>query len=594
MPNSPLPNLFPVGVISKSLPSKEELREILSYLDSSDRDQWFKVFAILGRAYRRNPEILEVAREWSRNYGGRNEAADAKKEDNEFYTASLRDGPSIGALIADAKNHGYTKTHYERLVREENSPCAAYFADHVDVCIQDPVTPVMGDEERLLRTAEICANDSLGYWLFYATPSDDQLRLQFLNEHRKYFRFMPPRYRKGYATLLDYCSKHKTFDVSDFKAWCKENALDLTPEDVDSFANVNTIPATPDRTWEQMHTMYEAAWRLLFCQQMRNSISTVLSSQYSFDDAQRVRRALFERSKEVPKSSIMDGDDFAYGARMEIDDLMSIDGPFSSYISTGYEAIDQLILGYRRGGVTLFAARSGVGKTWFGVDTSYRVAVESKKRVLFISSEMDPNSVAARFLAVMNNISLSRKSLEANTKDGTLVSAYQNMAILKKENGISLRIMGNTEGGISIDDIEAEISNSALMEPVDLVVVDYLQNITNDNLGRNATSFDRNKDTMLRLDSMARRYNCAILALAQLNNPNRKQGNMAPNLYEIAECTYVVQPATAVLMLYKVPNSADQSKLDLKLSVTKSRYGSCTDVPMQVTRSNGGSFGFSV
>lgn len=591
-----MPNMLPVnpfiGTASKSLPSMDELRDILSYLDCADRDQWFKTFAILGRAYHRDGNVFNVAQEWARRYGGRNETADAKKEETEFYSSSLHDGPSIGALIAEAKAHGYTKTKYDSYVHQENAPVNAYFAEHVDICIQDPTGPVMGDIERLLRIVNVTASSILGYWLYYAPVSDNPTRLQFINESRKYFRYVPSQFRKIFTALFDYCNSHTSFDVNDFKSWCKENELNCTREEIENLAAAEDIPSAPDRAWNQLATMYQASWVLLCCQQMQQCMNSMLSPQTTFDDAVRAKNKLFENMLEVQKIDHKTLRDFASEARQGIYELIDPDIRANNFIPTGYAAIDNHIYGYRRGKVTLFAAHSGMGKTWFGVDTSFHVVTEFKGRVLFLSTEMDTRSIITRYFAVQHNYPLTPKELKQLADNGDLTEALQNTKALA-DNGLSLSVIGNTSGGLSINDIENAIASASIQSPLDLVVVDYLQNVTNDNLGRNPSSFDRNKDTMSRLDSLATRYNCAILALTQLNNPNRKQGGGAPNLYDIAECTYVVQPAAAVLLMYKVANSLDPSKQDIKLTVAKSRYHTCTDIPLLGIRKAGGGFEFS-
>lgn len=402
---------------------------------------------------------------------------------------------------------------------------------------------------------------------------------------------MPPRYRVAYATLLDYCRSHSRFTVNDFKAWCKENELELTPERIMEFAHVDTKVDSPERTWDQMDTMYKAAWTLLLCQQAQECVAAALAAP-SFADVVAARQNFIERTMEIPKTSILEQDEFEAGVRVEVDETVSIDEENSRYLSTGYYLIDEHILGYRRGGVTLFAAHSGVGKTWFAVDSSFLVVTKSKKRVLFVSSEMEPKSIATRYFSVLNNISLSRESLKAKKLDGSIELAYKNLVVLTNKD-VYLRILGNTGQGLSIDDIEAEVLNCSAVKPLDLIVVDYLQNITNDHLRADAPTYERNKDTMLRLDLLAKTYNCAVLALVQLNNPNRKQGTAAPGLYDIAESSYIVQPANAVLMMYKVSEPEQSDIKELRLAITKSRYGTCTDSPLKVTRSAGGAFAFS-
>lgn len=568
----------------------EKAREILSYLDSNDRDLWYQVGCILGRETHGDPNVFAVYQEWARTSSNRKEVDDAAKEREEFYKSSSRQGPGIGALIKKAKANGYKSNEFDRQVRAEESPTGAYFADHVDICLQDLGPQASPTLNELYAQVQQDASRVLRYWLYYAPENENTLRTTFLNEQRKYFRYLPTKYRSIFAALLDYCNSHKTFGPQNFKEWCNSKAIDCTAIDIEALAINDTVPETSEHVWDLMKSMYQTAWRLLVMQKAVALANKITDSTIPFDATDGTLSSFFNEVRKPSDSVAIDTCDWMSHIRNQVLGLMNSEDDLKDYIPTGYELIDKHIYGYRRREVTIFAAHSGVGKTWFGVDSSLRAAEERKARVLFVSTEMDTDSILARYFSVHNDIKLDKDEIKARDANGSLALAFQHTAAFCEPNPF-VRVLGNVRGGLSVEQIEAEIADASIVEPLDLVVIDYLQNVVNESLGRNANGFERNKDTMNRLDSMAKRYNCAVLALAQLNNPNRKQGDPTPNLYDIAECTYVVQPAAAVLMMYKVGGN-DGAPKQLLLNVVKSRYGSNTESPIGVTRSVGSRFEF--
>lgn len=69
---------------SISLPSNEELEQILGHLDANNRDTWIMVFNALGKDYPNNDTVFKIAQNWASHAGNRKKT-DEKHEKNEFY-----------------------------------------------------------------------------------------------------------------------------------------------------------------------------------------------------------------------------------------------------------------------------------------------------------------------------------------------------------------------------------------------------------------------------------------------------------------------------------------------------------------------------
>ncbi len=724
----------------------DELRKILNYLDYCDREQWYKTFAILGREYGADMDVLHVAQEWSRKYPHR-KPKDELQEQREFFQSSKRSGPGIGALIAEAKRHGYeVPRHYKKFSGDDGSSsgydpndlslirpdlqakakakakaqaqaqaqtmgqgqgqsqaqssasassasaaasdAASTFASAAadakvmgdaqglgpdqgaaefdsEVIYSNKVVfveqleplaadcPVDSDESKLYDSVQSKANAILKFWLYTAGNGNVPDRVNFLTENKKFFGFFPVEQRVIIEALYEFCKSHEDYSISEFLQWCKlEGLYDVFDQGVlNTVLDTETIQSK-DMARDYMRYLYEDSYTLMLWQRACLFAAGVLKRSFKANTS--AVRYFFEESLPVMEGETAPVEQWPADVRAEVIERIDEKPNMERFVPSGYAHIDEHIMGFRRGEVTIFAAHSGVGKTWFALDTTVRLLnTFPNARVLFISSEMSVREIELRFYGLLNDISLLKHDLQRLAKDGNkLLDSFKKLDSFA-ESRYDITLYGNKSGGTSIDDIEALVSGLSASKRLDLVVVDYIQNIVNETLpnkNNNTSTFDRVRNTMNRLDRLANTYNCAVLSLAQLNNPNRKQGqNLPPNLYDIAECTYMVQPAAAVLMMYKgdlsaglvsINKSKDKNanaggsggsggsgsaggsggsgsssssgsdvgkvqgsllddeedrvfnQTDLLLAVRKSRYGTNSDDPLHVFRSEGARFLF--
>ena len=261
--------------------------------------------------------------------------------------------------------------------------------------------------------------------------------------------------------------------------------------------------------------------------------------------------------------------------------------------------------------------------------------------------------IAGRLFGLVNDCSVSLNDLCAYHKNGELPAMEArfhefNQRHVRYEGGDEsqvivkedLRIYGS-DVGIKLSSINDILVQESNREPVDLVVIDYFQDIDNDlfDYSTNKGSVARHeklKDMVGRCKVMAKDNNCVVLLIAQLNNPKSKDtnGERIPTLNDIAECSYAVHAAENVLMMYKVKDRVvspvdagddddDDSDADygygsnrsrnghnepvghgmllhpypslLRLLITKARFSSAKtpiDKPIRVERTPGSRFDF--
>ena len=533
-------------------PDPSEVRKILIYLNYNDREMWYKVFCVLGRDYQHDHEIFAIAQEWSSQYPHRT-AADRAKERTEFFNSSQRDGAHIGTLILEAKKNGYV------VPRE--------YETHVQQALNDarksvpPVSPVLqppapDDDSGCARFHEImlksCAITK--YWLYIAGDDKMAARVTFLNDSFEFFRYMPEGPRCIMEAMHEYCRAYKSYSYNEFTTWLQ---LQHKPISQDAFNMVlSSATATSE---EQAYDFLNEVADLGFQSQLIEAGESLKKYAPQLRGAQlkafgrEIQEALTPISEGKNNDKELWPDDVNAMCIERTDDELAM----NHFVPSGYKVIDDHIMGLHRGGVTLLAAYSGIGKTWVSLDMSIRLLrTHPQARVLYISSEMSVSEIEFRIFALVNNVSILTQDLKRYRASGeweTYMQRFNNFCHSDR----AIKLIGADRKAITIDDIEAAVASASAKGRLDLVVVDYLQNIQGaESPNKNSANHERVLRIMQRLCTMAKREQCAVLALSQLINPNRKgKDNAPPGLNDLAESSYIVHAADAVLVMYQMVSS---------------------------------------
>ena len=83
--------------------------------------------------------------------------------------------------------------------------------------------------------------------------------------------------------------------------------------------------------------------------------------------------------------------------------LIPLDG-----LSTGFDNLNHVTLGYKAGDLIILGAQTGHGKTAFALHTSKAIAVDSKKNVLYLNTEMSREQIALRWGSILSGIEHER------------------------------------------------------------------------------------------------------------------------------------------------------------------------------------------
>jgi replicative DNA helicase len=212
-------------------------------------------------------------------------------------------------------------------------------------------------------------------------------------------------------------------------------------------------------------------------------------------------------------------------------------------IPTGLSALDEyLTLGLRGGDMVVLAARPAMGKSSAAMQIAEYVAVDLRKRVLIFSLEMTSTSLMERMIKSRSKISLQ-----------TLVSGKMNQfqldAIRTATNQISSApILCDDGAGKSIGYIKSVSRRAHQREPIDLIVIDYLQLVRGDSRRSRDNRTCEVEEVSNGIKELAKDLNVPVLALAQLNrDPEKRNGR--PSMSDLKGSGSLEQDADICILM---------------------------------------------
>jgi replicative DNA helicase len=211
-------------------------------------------------------------------------------------------------------------------------------------------------------------------------------------------------------------------------------------------------------------------------------------------------------------------------------------------ITTGFQAWDDVILGFRPGEVTVLAARPSIGKTAAGLNVTQRVA-RFKIPVGFVSLEMGHELLSLRQICSQAGIN-SRSFYENKVSKHVWQSEIQpSVALL---HGLPIQFCDSTR---EWSKIRRHIRKGVKEFDFKLVIIDYLQLMTyrDPQIKTRDQEIERLSGEVKQL---ARDLDVHILVLAQLNR-NAEKNNCEPKLHDLRGSGAIEQDADVVILMHR-------------------------------------------
>jgi replicative DNA helicase len=309
---------------------------------------------------------------------------------------------------------------------------------------------------------------------------------------------------------------------------------------------------------------------------LRNLIqrsSAIITGAYTSSESPQIQlaqaeRAILEIGDEALKTSLRGLGDLAPTAMETLDRLMQR-GEHVTGIPTKFTALDEMTSGFQRSDFIIIAARPSVGKTAFTLSLALNAAKQGHTVALF-SLEMSAEQLFFRLLSMESRVDLQM------LRTGRVPKNRQTEVGMIIERLAQLPIFIDDSPWINLLEVGAKLRRLSVQQPVDLVLIDYLQLIRP--VGRSESRNQEVSAISRGLKALAKDMNVPVVALSQLSRAPEKRGEgKEPILSDLRDSGSLEQDADLVLFLHRnfFPRDEDdaETRARAKLIIAKQRNG---------------------
>lgn len=288
-------------------------------------------------------------------------------------------------------------------------------------------------------------------------------------------------------------------------------------------------------------------------------------------------REIYSISEEVSEKALVRADAALGVAMKNIQDVQSGNVPKNT-IFTDFPTLDKMTRGLKPGEMVLIAARPSVGKTAFALNIAANACLNHNKTVAVFSLEMPDHLLVKRMLAYVSKVSLSkmdmRGGLSSSADTGKLFDAY------RKLSETQLYIDDYSMNGPT--DVLSKCRRLKRETGLDLIIIDYLQLMTNGGKGREESRQLEVSDMSRRMKIYAKELDVPIILLSQMSRGVEQRIDHTPKLSDLRESGAIEQDADMVMFLHKESqfNPAVPENV-VKLIIQKNRNGPIGTIDME-------------
>ncbi|MFH0897075.1 MAG: replicative DNA helicase [Candidatus Bathyarchaeota archaeon] len=213
------------------------------------------------------------------------------------------------------------------------------------------------------------------------------------------------------------------------------------------------------------------------------------------------------------------------------------------YILTGFNALDNVLIGMQRSALLVLAARPSIGKTSLALNIARNAALNQKACVALFSLEMSQDEVAQRLLSSESDISSVRVRLGNFTEE-------QESKILEVSGILSdAPIYIDDSPQLRVVEIRSKARRLHFEHPIGLIIVDYIQLIRGE--GRIENRVQEISEITRSLKALAKELNVPVLAVSQLSRAVELRISHKPQLSDLRDSGSIEQDADVVLFIHR-------------------------------------------
>ena len=227
--------------------------------------------------------------------------------------------------------------------------------------------------------------------------------------------------------------------------------------------------------------------------------------------------------------------------------------------------LDHLVGAIKKGHLCVIGGRPGSGKSTLAQMLTIQTALRYSKPVLFISAEMDKDTLTNRMISALSSIPYD------NIHNATLYDGMLEQYSTATYQYQRLQIHIEDKQQPTISEVRAYARKAKRKyKNLGCIVIDYLQ------LLRDPSVKDRIQEVASisrKLKAMAKEFECPIIALGQLNRDSEGTGKR-PKAHNLKDSGQIEQDADQIILVHPIVEKEDQMPTGItELIVDKNRHG---------------------
>lgn len=238
-------------------------------------------------------------------------------------------------------------------------------------------------------------------------------------------------------------------------------------------------------------------------------------------------------------------------------------------IQTGFRSIDRHLFGLQRGSLTVVGGSTSAGKSNFVIQTAKQVASRDNKVLLF-SLEMPKKQVVDRMVIMAG---------ELNAKDYSSKPSQENHYKVNQAFETITQLGSNfficDQRGLTILELKSIARQVASQKGLDLVIIDYLQNVKIPSNGEKNYAKHVAEATK-EIFNMAGELDLPVVLVSQINRGHVNRKDKTPRMSDFRDSGEIEETADNVILVYN-ENIEEQKNLwreepeDVSIIIDKAR-----------------------
>ena len=247
-------------------------------------------------------------------------------------------------------------------------------------------------------------------------------------------------------------------------------------------------------------------------------------------------------------------------------------------ISTGYKSFDEKLGGFKRGDLIIVAARPSMGKTAIALNFAQNVAKKNRHVAIF-SLEMSKEQLTDRLIAAAMAVDRWKLQKGKLTED-----EFARMGDALETLSHSKIYLDDSPAGEGLTSIKSKARRLKMESGLDLIVIDYLQLMSN---GNSLNRVQEVSEISRGLKSLARELDVPVIALSQLSRQLESRPDKRPVMSDLRESGSIEQDADIIAMLYRDDyyNEFSETPGVTNVLIRKNRNGPIGQVDLKFEKS---------